>query len=318
MPSPTVLAPSLAVVICCYTDDRWSLLTGAIEAAVAQLHDADTLIVVVDHHDGLLARLSERYAAQPRVRPVASTQTPGLSGARNSAVALAAEDVVVFLDDDATLQPGSLDSVRAALADGDVVAIGGAVSPHWVAGAAPDWFPDEFGWVVGCDYRGLPPHGAGIRNPIGAAMAVRREPLVGIGGFSHRLGRKGTFPAGCEETLMGIALRRENPFAAIVRDTGFEVHHAVPGDRGTLAYFTRRCYQEGRSKAVLSRLSSTGEALSSERSYATRILTTGVWNQRRNPRRVLAMIIGFGCTAAGFVTAGLAAILPGRRREETS
>lgn len=116
---------------------------------------------------------------------------------------------------------------------------------------------------------------------------------------------------------MGIALRREHPDAEIVRDTGFRVRHAVPAERGTPAYFARRCYQEGRSKAVLSRLASAGEALSSERSYVTRILTTGVWNQRRRPLRALAMLLGFVCTSAGFAAGTVSlSVLRGRREEK--
>ena len=41
---------------------------------------------------------------------------------------------------------------------------------------------------------------------IGAAMAVRRAELQKIGGFSDRLGRVGTVPAGCEETELSIRI----------------------------------------------------------------------------------------------------------------
>lgn len=317
MPVETAIAPSICVVICCYTTERWPLLTAAIDAAEQQLDATDTLVVVVDHHRALHARLVERYGARSRVRVVDSDGAPGLSTARNTGVALAAADVVVFLDDDATLQPDSLAAVRSAMADDSVVAVGGAVTPWWLDGGAPGWFPEEFGWVVGCDYRGLPPHGAEIRNPIGAAMAARREALATIGGFSARLGRRGDVPAGCEETLMGIALRRADRRNRIVRDTGFRVRHAVPASRGRPRYYTRRCYQEGRSKAVLAGLASTEEALSSERTYATRILPSGAWRARRKPLRVLALLAGFLCTATGFAI-GRAGMLRAARREERS
>lgn len=289
--------PTLCVVICCFTADRRRLLDRAIAGAGAQLGAGDALVVVVDHNDDLLRDLRDTGTGRATVLP--NSHARGLSGARNTGLAAASHDVVVFLDDDAAPEPGALDAVRARFRRSGVIAVGGAVDAEWTDGA-PGWFPAEFGWVVGCDYRGLPTCGGEIRNPIGAAMAVRREPLTAIGGFSPRLGRRGSFPAGCEETLMGIALRRAHPGAVIVRDTRFRVRHTVSAERGTATYFTRRCYQEGRSKAVLARLSTTGEALSSERSYTTRILPTGLWHARTRPLRALALILGFVCTAAGF------------------
>jgi len=302
----TTSAPSLCVVICCYTDDRWDLLVRSIEAALQQVNERDELLVVVDHNPPLRERLA-RHLSDPRVRLLGNAEGPGLSGARNTGLGAAAGDVIVFLDDDAVILGGALAVLRARFSDPAVTAIGGAVHPDWTTGA-PGWFPAEFGWVVGCDYRGLPGDGGALRNPIGAAMAVRRDPLAAIGGFSAQLGRTGTFPAGCEETLMGIALRREDPQAGIVRETGFAVRHCVPAERGTWRYFTRRCYQEGRSKAVLAGLSSTGEALSSERAYALRVLTSGLWRYRTHPAAAAAVVVGFACTAAGFIAGTLTSL----------
>ena len=68
----------------------------------------------------------------------------------------------------------------------------------------------------------------------------------------------------------------------------------VSPDRTRFSYFTRRCYEEGRSKATLSRLTSTDTALSTERGYATRTLPQGAWRSRRTPTRVAALIAGLG------------------------
>ncbi|MEH3128366.1 MAG: glycosyltransferase [Mycolicibacterium neoaurum] len=299
----TVSTVSLSVVICCYTAVRRGQVLLGVQSALDQIDDDDEIIVVVDHNDDLLADL--RNSLPEQITVIANAFEQGLSGARNTGVARSGGDVVVFVDDDAVLASGALDHARAAFEDRSVVAIGGAVQAQWAAGTAPHWFPDEFGWVVGCDYRGLPASGEQIRNPIGAAMAARRAALVEIQGFSTELGRVGDLLAGCEETLMGVQLHARFPGHRIIRHTGFQVDHHVPAERATLGYFTRRCYQEGRSKAVLTRISGRQAALSSERTYTTRILPSGAWQARGNPRRVLAMVIGFGYTAAGYVT-GLA------------
>ncbi len=288
--------PTLSVIVCCYTERRRRLLDAAIAEVRAQLGPADELIVVVDHNESLMADLA---AAHPDAIVCANDGSRGLSDARNSGTAAASGDVVVFIDDDACPTSGALAAVRTRCADTGVVAVGGAVVAQWDS-PAPRWFPEEFGWVIGCDYRGLPGNGSVIRNPIGAAMAVRREALNDIGGFSTRLGRRGTMPAGCEETLMGIDLRRRDPSSKILRDTAFGVTHAVTDDRARFAYFARRCYQEGRSKAILSELAGSGESLSSERRYTTRVLPSGVWRHRRYPTRVAALLAGFVLTCAGY------------------
>jgi glucosyl-dolichyl phosphate glucuronosyltransferase len=294
----------LSVVICCYTAARWTQVLRVVDSALEQIAGpGDEIIVVVDHNDELLTDLCSTL---PRpIILIPNTFARGLSGARNTGVERSVNDVVVFVDDDAVLTPGALDGARQAFDDASVIAIGGAVDADWQPGSAPDWFPAEYGWVVGCDYRGLPSCGDQIRNPIGAAMAVRRTALNHIDGFSTRLGRVGDLPAGCEETLMGVQLRAEFPEKRIIRHTAFRVAHHVSADRATWRYFIRRCYQEGRSKASLTRISGGQAALSSERSYTTRILTSGAWKARRNPRRVLALIAGFIYTASGFAV-GLA------------
>lgn len=290
---------SLSVVICCYTLARRQLLAAGVEAALGQLSTGDELILVVDGNDVLREELEKSHGAVASVLP--NSETRGLSGARNTGLRAATGSVVVFLDDDAVLRPGALRAVRQTMTDPHLSAIGGAVHPRWDDEAAPTWFPPEFGWVVGCDYVGLPADGSAIRNPIGAAMAVRRSELAAIGGFSDLLGRIDALPTGCEETLMGIELIRRHPDNRIVRTTDFSVCHAVSRDRATVGYFLRRCYHEGRSKAILSRLCGRGAALDSERTYATRTLPLGIVRARRHPGRMAAVVVGLAVTTAGYL-----------------
>ncbi len=301
---------SVSVVICCYTQHRRRSLAAAADAALDQLLTGDELILVVDTNEDLYRELNATYG--DRLQVERNRFGRGLSGARNTGLEVASGDVVVFLDDDAVLLPDALDCVRDSFVDPAITALGGAVHPSWQTGSPPSWFPPEFGWVVGCDYRGLPGDGAQIRNPIGAAMAVRRDDLTDIGGFSDRLGRVGTLPTGCEETMMGIELMRRDASARIVRRTRFAVSHEVPGKRVTLSYFMHRCYHEGRSKAILSRLCGQRSSLESERAYTTRTLPSGVWHARRNPSRVLVLAAGLLVTATGYLV-GLARTL--RTRE---
>jgi hypothetical protein len=76
-------------------------------------------------------------------------------------------------------------------------------------------------------------------------------------------------------------------------------------------YYTSRCYQEGRSKAILSRLEGSDAALSSERSYTLRVLPAGVIRgviqavrgDFGGAQRAAAIIVGLYVTAFGYVSA---------------
>ena len=179
----------------------------------------------------------------------------------------------------------------------------------WDGGAgAPRWFPEEYGWVVGCDYQGLPPDGGLLRNPIGASMALRRDLFAKVGGFSELVGRVGALPVGCEETEWCIRLRQTLPDSVIVRDTASVVHHRVPVARQRVGYFVRRCFYEGRSKAVLTDLVGTEDGLSAERRYVLEALSGGLARHSRavtkgdvwGAARAATLVMGLAVTTSGF------------------
>ena len=304
---------AVAVVICAYDEGRWPVLEQAASTTLGQFEADDELVVVIDHNPDLLAKARDAWAALPQVQVVPNAGGRGLSGGRNTGIEVSSAPVIAFLDDDAVPRAGWLDALGIRFTDGRVAAVGGAVEPRWAAGGPPVWLPDEFGWVVGCDYRGLPGDGAPIRNPIGASMAVARDAFDAVGGFSERLGRTGELPTGCEETELGIRIRTDLPGRLILRDTTAIVDHLVPAARGTLRYFVRRCWNEGRSKAALSALVGSGAALASERGHALRLLTEAparylgqaVAGDRGGLARALCSALGLAVTAAGYASSRL-------------
>ncbi len=299
--------PSVTVVVCTYTDRRWSELAAGTAAVQAQLRSGDELVVVIDHNEELRARVSAELPGTV----VANSHGQGLSGARNTGLDHATGEVVAFLDDDALPGAGWLESLRAPFTDPAVTGVAGAVAPAWEGGVAPRWFPLEFGWVIGCDYLGLAGDGERVRNPIGASMALRRAPVVAAGGFSELVGRVGTLPVGCEETELAIRLAQRDPAVRVVRAGTHPVAHLVPRDRQTVRYFLSRCYHEGRSKAVLARLVGTQQGLAAERAYTTRTLPVGVLRHLAavgrgdlaGLARALLIVLGLGTTGVGYLSA---------------
>lgn len=298
-------SPTIGVIICCYTDRRWSRLVAAIEGVLGQTSPAEQLVVAVDHHDELRRRLMHEF---PGAVVVANEGPRGVSGARNTGVAACTADVVVFLDDDATPAPDWLSTIRDAFEDPEVVAVGGHVEPDWEV-ARPRWFPHEFDWVVGCSHHGLPADGERIRNPIGANMAVRREALVEVGGFDTTAGRVGADTSGCDETELFIHLAAHRPGATVRISRRAVVAHHVPVERASARYFARRCWSEGRSKALMTSRTGTEAGLSEERAYVRSVLprgvTRGVVDAARGDvaglGRATAIVGGLATTVAGYL-----------------
>lgn len=303
---------SVSVVVCAYTQDRWPLIQEAVRSILDQVRGADEVLVVIDHCPGLEG-LCRAHFTDPRVRVLVNSNRRGLSGARNVGVAASRGDIVVFLDDDARALPGWLDAHARHYTQANVLGVGGTVLPDW-EGGAPSWFPPEFGWVVGCSYVGLPTVTTPVRNPIGANMSFRREVLDAVGGFSESLGRVGLTPVGCEETEVSIRAAKAFPQGRILFEPEAMVRHWVPRSRRSWSYFAHRCWSEGLSKAVVSRLADPATALASETHYVTRTLPRGVGRdldlaarQRRAVflARALAIVGGVAVTTAGYVAGQL-------------
>lgn len=307
MPDPQ---PTVSVVICAFTDERWNDLKAAVEGVQRQSLPPCETIVVIDHNPELLEGARIQF---PAARVMASRQARGVSGSRNSGAAVAKGDLIAFIDEDAVPRTDWLEQLTPGYSDTRVIGIGGAIEPLWYSDRPP-WFPEEFDWVVGCTYRGLPTRTSQARNLIGCNMSFRREAFESLGGFRPEIGRLGSIPVGCEETELCIRARQRWPWRILVYEPRAKVYQRVPDRRGTWKYFTSRCYAEGISKALVARFVGRSDALSSERSYAFRTLPLGLARNlagavlETDPAGVLragAIVAGLAVTTAGFLRGNL-------------
>ncbi len=273
----------VSIVICAYTEDRRSELVAAVDSVRRQTMPPQEIILVIDHNPQLLARARKQL---PDVAVIENRQPRGLSGARNSGIAIANGDVIAFMDEDATAAPDWLERLTRYYDDGEVLGVSGTIEPVWLAGR-PAWFPAEFDWVVGCTYRGLPARTSRVRNLIGCNMSFRREVFQQVGGFRSGIGRVGARPVGCEETELCIRLNQYQPHGILLYEPRARVFHRVPQTRSSWRYFVARCYYEGRSKATIAHVVGSNDSLSAEKNYTLHILPRGV-------RRGLAEAIRHG------------------------
>jgi GT2 family glycosyltransferase len=297
-------AHDVSVVICAYSDERFGDLAAAIESVQAQTIGVPQIVVAVDRNAALLARVQEAF---PSVIAVPNTHHPGAGGARNSGVAAASGNILVFIDDDVKTEPDWLGRLLEVFHQPDILGAGGGILPLW-ATDRPRWFPEEFDWVVGCTYVGLPTETASVRNVISANMAVRREVFEGIDGFLAGFGKQGS-ASEPEETEFCIRALERWPSRRWLYVPAAVVHHRVTDERETWRYFLTRCKNEGKGKARMTGHAQVGGELSSERRYATRVLPlgvmrgllTGIRGDLSGPAKAAAIVIGFAVTAAAYV-----------------
>lgn len=289
----------ISVIICAYTEQRWADLLAAVRSVQKQRTPPTEIIVVIDHNRPLWQRA---VSALPGVQVIENHQQQGLSGARNSGIAVAHGDIVAFMDEDAVAESTWLSYLAAAYQRPQVMGVGGAITATWETGR-PSWFPSEFDWVVGCTYQGMPTSPMPVRNLIGCNMSFRRELFAAIGGFRQDIGRIGTRPVGCEETELCIRAQQRWPTRTLLYQPLARVYHHVPTQRATWRYFYARCYAEGLSKAQVTQSVGAHDGLAAERRYTFHTLPQGAWHGLRDGcwRGELG---GFGRTAA--ITTGLA------------
>jgi glucosyl-dolichyl phosphate glucuronosyltransferase len=311
-----------SVVICVYTEQRWDQIAAAIQSVRAQSLPCAEIIVVVDYNKALYERL---LVSAPDVIVIENTATKGLSGARNTGAARARSEIIAFLDDDAFAHEDWLKFMDDTYGDPGITGVGGLTLPDWQT-ARPWWMPEEFFWVVGANYRGMPPSGAPVRNLLGGNMSFHREVFDIVEGFRAGIGRDGTkLPLGCEETEFCIRLRQRLPETTLVMDHRSMIWHYVSAQRCRFSYFLSRCYAEGISKAQVTVEVGSDDGLATERAYLTRTLPRGVLagfddlfhGRPAGLGRAGAIIAGLTATTAGFIRARLRASSskPGRARQ---
>ena len=300
--SSDVGSPSVSVIICAFTLDRWALLTQALQSVVDQDQAPTEVFLSIDHNPELYARCVAELVplvdgAPWSLRIVENRFDSRLGGARTTAAELATGDVLVFLDDDAAARPNWLKTLIRHYQDPHIVAVGGAPLARYEV-ERPRWLPHECNWIFGCAYRGLPEKVGPIDHMIGANMSVRREVLMSWGGFqsdNHD-----------DMDLSHRAIHRHGA-TSVIYDPSAIVMHFVPQSRLTWTYFWRRCFFVNRGKVDAFRGLGQASNLKAEFRFVARSLSRALVTEGRDllkgdlyaPVRYLALVVAIVLGGAG-------------------
>jgi cellulose synthase/poly-beta-1,6-N-acetylglucosamine synthase-like glycosyltransferase len=300
-PESSVPHPTVTVVICAHSEDRWDDLVPIVASVKQQTYRPAEIVLVIDHNPILQRRSASELVG---VKVVPNDNEKGLPGARNAGVAAAESEIVAFVDD-AVVERNWLAALAAPYADPRVLGVGGQVIPVWQTGR-PNWFPPEFDWVVGCSYRSMPTERTQVRNFNGAIMSMRRRILVESGGFDTGLSRIGNRSLGCEEREICARLQRRHLGGVYLYEPKALVWRHVPPSRTTWSYFRSRCYADGLSKAVVRGLAGPEWTTSSEKPYLRSIIPRAIGrNLGRAVRGQPSGIAGMTALTGGVLINGI-------------
>lgn len=245
-------APLATVAIC--TWNRSQLLRPTLEQFTRlRLPDgmAWELVVVNNNCTDQTPDVIREFEPRLPLRGVFEPQ-PGLSNARNRAVAEARGRYVVWTDDDVLVAEDWLAAyARAFEANPAAAVFGGPIDP-WFTGSPPAWLTRGWKRVAAayalCDMGPDPIPLTEQKLPYGANFAIRAD-VQKQHRFDPNLGRRpDAFLSGEETTLMRHLLAQGHT-GVWVPDA--KVRHYLPPDRQTVAYLRKYYHGIGGTERVL-------------------------------------------------------------------
>ena len=301
----------VSVVVCTYDPAVFDSFRDVADDVLDQTHSPVELVIVVDGRPALADRVRAAYGDRENVVIHENDANRGLLESRNTGAELASGDVVAFTDDDVRIDPDWVAELVAAYERTDALAVGGRMTPEWVAGR-PAFLPAEFFWLVGVTHRGFGPDGdetaAGeVRNTFGSNISFDRAVFLELGGFDPSIGgRKGDANLQGGETELCARLAREYG-QGVYYTPDARVAHKVFAYRTQPKWLADRAFWQGYSKRAMETLipDSTGEESAFLGRLLTEFLPRRLWNLLREPSRdraaqLVALVAFTGLVGVGY------------------
>lgn len=258
----------LSVIFCTYNREKY-LYNALMSVAKQDFPHQDYEIVMVNNNstDSTESICKQFQADYPQVEFRYFLETnQGLSYARNRGVKESKGDILVFVDDDATVFDHYLSYIaRFFSTHTDVSACGGPIEPVYET-EKPKWlslYTEQL--LGGALYEGdkEKPFRNG-KYPGGGNSAFRKEVFDKYGLFNVELGRKGTGLIGAEEKDLYDRLTRCNEVFYYLPQMG--IYHYIPEKKLSESHFKELTYSIGKSERIRTKAVSP-------KAYRSRILS---------------------------------------------
>ncbi|MHB9286541.1 glucosyl-dolichyl phosphate glucuronosyltransferase [Halobacteriales archaeon Cl-PHB] len=237
----------VSVVLCEHTMDRYDDLQEAADSVLEQTHDDLELVLVSDGDEAVFEHFRQDYGDRDDVVLHCNEENVGLLESRNNGARAATGDVVAFLDDDAVADEDWVAELVEVYEERDVPAVGGKMTPEWVAGK-PWYLPEEFYWLVGVTHRGFADGPGEVRNTFGSNISFRRDVFLDLEGFDTDIGgRQGDANLQGGETELAARLQKDHGHGVYYTPTA-EVAHKVFAYRTKPGWLLDRAFWQGYSK----------------------------------------------------------------------
>lgn len=238
------MRPLITVAIC--TRNRAAFLQKAVRSVLPQMNGCSEILIVDNGSTDDTAKIAAEFAAaDAHVKFFIEPQT-GLSRARNLALRQALGDWMIFLDDDAEVEPGWLaayENFFSNLPAVKIAGVGGAVIPCCEI-PPPKWMKASGKLELGSKAFCLPPGG----DLWECNCAWRRDAVLQAGGFDTRLGHQGEV-AGYREGA-DLNVRLQNAGYEICWLPGATVRHFTHASRLNLKWVLHASFHSGRTTAI--------------------------------------------------------------------
>ena len=241
----------ISVIICTYNREKYiynvlkSLALGTMEADAYEIilvdnNCTDNTRQEVDHFCNVFPQVNLRYFVETN---------QGLSHARNRGIKESKGDILVYVDDDATVNPDYLRTYADWFASHpETDAAGGPIIPHYETGSEPRWMTYFIKRLLtGYLYFGNKPGPfPGENYPGGGNAAYRSRVFEKVGLYNVELGRNGDSLGGGEEKDIFDKMKREGmQFIYLPQAI---LYHSIPGYKLEADYFNRLTTGIGQSE----------------------------------------------------------------------
>ncbi|MBR5784332.1 MAG: glycosyltransferase [Bacteroidales bacterium] len=242
----------ISVVLCTYNRDKYVYnMLKSIAENEFQVERYEIVLInnnSTDNTEKECMRFSSDY---PNITFRYFVETKqGLSHARNRGIAESLGDIIIYVDDDATVNKAYLKTYSDYFATHpDVKGAGGPVEPVYET-EEPKWFSHYIRQLItgelnlGKEPKYFP---RGV-YPIGCNSVFRKEVFDKVGLFNVDLGRKGTSLIGAEEKDLFDKMTAQG--IKFFYLPGAILYHIIPASKLTEEHFDKLTYSIGKSEKI--------------------------------------------------------------------